>query len=145
MTYKRQKAHTKMLNITAVRTMLIKSTMRDHSGLLNEQGNKCWYRCEGRGTLCTVDGIVNCYNHYGKYYVRSPNTNNKTTLWTTKSTSGNASENTNSNRYLHRLVHRNIIYNSQDGITTSVSTNGGMDKVVIHTHTHRNVIQPLKK
>ena len=41
-------------------------------------------------------------------------------------------KNTNSKRYLHPYVHRNIIHNSQNMETTSVSIDGRMDKDMVY-------------
>jgi hypothetical protein len=54
---KEMQIKTLRFHLTPVRMAIIKSN-----------NNKCWQRCHETGTLYTVGGKANYYNHYGKQY-----------------------------------------------------------------------------
>ena len=63
----------KMLNISSIREMQIKTTVRYFLTpvrmdiVKKTPNNKCWQGCGEREPSCTVDGNVNWCDHYGKH------------------------------------------------------------------------------
>ena len=126
-----QQAYEKMSNITIIREMRIKTTIRYHytpvrtANIKKNANNKCWKNVVKMECQYTagenVNGRTHCRKQCGgekKTVWRFPKTKNRST----NSTLGYSSERkkktkkknpTNSKRYMHSKVHSSNIYNCQ--------------------------------
>ena len=71
--YKWPQEHENVFNITnkqknANQTIMIHHVTSVRRAIVKKMRGKCRQRSREEGTLCTVDGNVNWYSHYGKQY-----------------------------------------------------------------------------